>query len=162
MSNSLSLAVVTVALRECGRTAVNEAVPGAKVRVGPPTASTPSSGAEVCLYLYQVAPNAALRNSELASRDDCGALVRGREAAVDRHYLICCFGEQEFASERMAGNVIARLNSFPILTRDQLNAAIRANGPNSFLLRADIAQAFDPVRIAPVCLTLEERGGRSN
>lgn len=155
MSNFLAIATVTAVIKEALQAAVHAAVPGAVVRVGPPRAPTPSTGPEVCLYLYQVTPNASLRNQRLPTRDERG-LLQPAEAAIDLHYLISFFGDQDLASERMAGKVVEHFNTFPVLTPQQVDSAIHHQGPHSFLSASDLARAQEPVRVTPTYLTLEE------
>ena len=76
MSNSLAIATVTAALAQLVRTAAQGAVGGADVIIGRPEA--PANGdaqPRVRLYLYQVTPNAALRNADLPTRRGNGEVL---------------------------------------------------------------------------------------
>jgi hypothetical protein len=156
MSNFLSVAVVTAALQEMIQEALQETVPGATVRVGPPRPPAPSAGPEVSLYLYQLSPNASLRNRDLPTRRADGALVQRPSVAVDLHYLISFFGEQDLASERMLGKVASRFHAHPVLTQEQIRATVRGNGSSTYLGASDLALETDLIKLTPQFLSLEE------
>jgi hypothetical protein len=77
MSNFLAIATVTATLHRTIQDAVNADVSGARVTTVRPN-GTASGTPPLCvnIFLYQVMPNAAMRNVDLPSRDAGGALVR--------------------------------------------------------------------------------------
>jgi hypothetical protein len=45
------------------------------------------------VFLYQISPNAALRNQDLPTRTHDNKLLRKPQAAVDLHYLLTFYGD---------------------------------------------------------------------
>jgi hypothetical protein len=156
MSNFLSPAVITAAIQEIIQEALQDVQPGVIVRVGPPRALDPSQGPEVSIYLYQVSPNASLQNHGLSPRPAGGARIDLPSAALDLHYQISFFGEQDLVSERMLGKVAARLSAIPVLPQERIRAMIRADGPFSYLSASNLADQPDLVKLTPAFLPLEE------
>ena len=64
MSNALAIATVTTALAQIVRTAAQSVVNGADVLTGRPDPNA-SPAHRIHLFLYQVSPNGAMRNSDL-------------------------------------------------------------------------------------------------
>lgn len=150
MSDALSFAVVTATLQSIVQQAVGDAVPGATVRVGPPRVPPPSAGPEASLYLYLVSPNEYLRNGDLPRTVHRPAL------AVDLHYVITFFGEQDLATERMAASVASHIHAQPALTPQLIRAATQAGGPYGYLSGSNLADTLGPVELHPYYLSLEE------
>jgi hypothetical protein len=155
MSNFLAIATVTAALQQLLQPPVNAAVTGAKVGFNRPDGSgsgSPSPGVNV--YLYQVTPNAAFRNLDLPTRRGDGTLVRKPLAALDLHYLFTFQGDDAaLEPQRMLGAVASTLQDQPLLSSDDINAAVSSN---SFLTTSDLANQVERVRFTPTALTLEE------
>jgi hypothetical protein len=156
MSNKLAIATVTTALAHSVQTAVQEAVPGAGVVTGRPDA-TAGAGVPQCrahLFLYHVAPNAALSNADLPARDSGGQLTQRPRAALDLDYLLAFYGDEtQLEPQRMLGAVVRDLHAYPALTR---KAVADAASSQPFLATSNLAEAVELVRFTPVPLTLEE------
>jgi hypothetical protein len=155
MSNYLSIAVVTAAIHEIVQAAVQEAAPGAMVRVGPPRAMSPGEKA-VNVYLYHLTANADLRNRDLPTRDAAGGLVARPQTAVDLHYLISFAGEDHLATEIMLARVLTALHAAPVLAREDLERIVAPGGPFPFLAGADLPEQRDRIKLTPEFLSLEE------
>jgi hypothetical protein len=156
MSNYLSIAVVTATLQQMIQEVLEEVEPGATVRVGPPKAPGPAAGPEVDLYLYMLSPNASLRNQDLPTRSSQGVLEHRPVVAVDLHYVISFYGEQDLASERMLGKIASRFNAHPILTPQLLKTTLRNTGSFPYLAGADLPDETTVVRLNPYFATLDE------
>jgi hypothetical protein len=156
MSNYLSIAVVTATLQEMIQQALDAIIAGVTVRIGPPRPPGPAAGPEVSLYLYLLSPNLNLRNQDLPTRTAGGVLLQSPFMAVDLHYVISFFGEQDLASERMLGKLVSHLNAFPILTPELIRATLRPTGAFRYLDSSDLADAPDLIKLTPYFPTLEE------
>jgi len=155
MSNYLAVATVTAALAQIVQTAAQKAVGGATVEVGRPNAST-NSGVlhKIHLYLYQVSPNAALRNADLPTRSNQGNLAQRPQVALDLHYLLAFYGDEKtLEPERMLGAVVRDLHARPLLDRKAIQEVI---DNNSNLTGSDLADAIESVKFTPLSLSLDE------
>ena len=155
MSNSLAIATVSAALAAVITKSIQEVVSGANVVIGRPQA-TPSAEAahSVQLCLYQVSPNAALRNADLPTRDSAGKLRQKPQVALDLHYLLAFNGdEKEFEPQRMLGAVVRDLHANPILSADILSDAI-ASWP--VLSGSNLDKAIEQIKLTHLALSLEE------
>ena len=156
MSNSLAIATVTAALAQVVRSAIQGAVSGSDVIIGRP--ENPQAGdalPRVRLYLYQVAPNAALRNTDLPSRGSNGTLVKRPCAALELHYLFSFYGsETELQPQRMLGAVVRALHTYPFLSRQMVQSAISGY---SVLKGSNLHEAVEHVRFSPLNLSLEDQ-----
>lgn len=156
MSNFLVIATVTAALKRLLQGAASGAVSGALVRTGRPEA--PSNGGAVApgidLYLYQVMPNAALRNDDLPTRRGDGTLVQRPKVALDLHYLLSFRGDENaLEPQRLLGNAARALHASPVITKNLIGLAMADFG---FLATSDLADAFELVKVSPLSLSLEE------
>lgn len=155
MSNFLAFATVTAALRELLREAVEADVPGASVEVGRPEEPNGAGTVpKVTIFLYQVTPNAALRNADLPMRAPNGALVQRPREALDLHYLLTFQGnEVELEPERLLGSVVRTLHAKPVLTPRVIQRVTRAG---TSLAGSNLADGPELVKFTPLPLTLEE------
>ncbi len=156
MSNSLAIATVTAALAQVVRAAIQGVVAGSDVIIGRPE-SPPAGDAlpRVRLYLYQTAPNAALRNADLPSRGFNGTLVKRPCAALELHYLLSFYGsETELQPQRMLGAVVRDLHAHPFLTRQMVQDGIAGY---SVLAGSNLHEAVEQVRFSPLSLSLEDQ-----
>lgn len=155
MSNHLAIATVTAALGDLVHRAVESAVNSSvALQFGRPTAPTGSIERKVHVYLYQVTPNAALRNDDLPTRDADGRVTRRPRAAVDLHYLLSVYGDDRtLEPDRMVGAVVRDLHARPVLSAQVIADAI-AGRPE--LTGSNLAEASELVKFVPVPLSLDE------
>lgn len=155
MSNFLAIATVTEVL---GQTILS-AAEGALGKTVSLSKSRPEDPAgldtvSVYLYLYQVTPNAALRNADLPSRSTDNRLQQKPQVALDLHYLIAFYGDdKELEPQRMLGAVVRDLHARPLLTREQIRSGITGI---KYLEVSDLADAIELVKLTPISLSLEE------
>ncbi len=153
MSNALAIATVTAGLAQIIRTAIQSVLPGADVLTERP-GSTPLEVPRVRLFLYQVTPNTALRNHDLATRSGDGAVMKRPTAALDLHYLLAFYGNEiELEPQRMLGAAMRDIHAKPVLMRQMVEDAI-ASTPS--LIGSNLAEAGEQVKFTPLALSLEE------
>jgi hypothetical protein len=158
MSNFLAIATVTAALQQLLQDPVKAAVTGATVGFSRPDgSSSASSSPAVNVYLYQVTPNAAYRNCDLPTRRTDGTLVKKPLTALDLHYLFTFQGSDDtLEPQRMLGAVASTLEDQPLLSAQNIQAAISSATFSTILATSDLASQIEKVRFTPTPLSLEE------
>jgi hypothetical protein len=161
MSNYLALATVTATLSHLLQVAAAQAVSGATVTTQrPETANNrPNPDPVVNLYLFQVVPNVAFRNTDLSTRRSNGALVKRPLAALDLHYLLTFYGaDSDLEPQRMMGSAVSALHAKPVLTRADIERITSDASPQfvDYLETSDLAQQVESVKLSPLSLNLEE------
>ena len=154
MSNFLGIAAVTAALQQVLQGPVKNAVNHATVGFARPDGSAAQQSPLVNIYLYQVTPNAAYRNAATPTRRSDGTLAQRPQAALDLHYLFTFHGDDsQLEPQRMLGAVAITLESQPLLSTDNIAAAVSQYG---FLAGSGLESQIDRVRFTPTALSLEE------
>ena len=156
MSNFLAIATVTsTLLLEIVQPAAEAAVPSVKVFMSRPDSTGPdNSGTRVHIYLYQVSQNAAWRNRDLPTRNSNGELMQRPRLALDLHYLITFYGnEDQLEPQRMLGNVALEMHTKPILTRQMVENTI---GSYPILAESNLDDEVELVKLTPQPLSLDE------
>jgi hypothetical protein len=158
VSNFLAVAAVTASLSHVLQGAIGADVPGATVTtIRPDGAAAPTHPPIVNLFLYQVSPNAAMRNADVQTRRSDGSLVQTPVAALDLHYLLTFYGDDaQLQPQRLLGSTVRVLHTRPVLTRDVIQAAITDPTFASSVGLSDLAQQTERVKITPLHLSLEE------
>lgn len=166
MSNHLAVATVTATLKrtldEALAAGTPGSVPNATASTVRPEDVTDGNGGKtgINIYLYQVVPNASMRNDELPTRRSDGSLARRPQAALDLSYLLTFYGdEKEQEPQRLLGTAVSTLNSRPMLSRDAIRDAIDqaiADDPSTYLQFSDLVDQIDLVKLSPLPLNLEE------
>lgn len=152
MSNHLAIATVTAAIGQIAHAAAQSAVAGVGLRFGRPNAA--DTGARVNVFLYQVAPNAALRNTDLPTRGSDGRMSNRARAALDLHYLLSFYGNaQLFEPDRMAGAIARDFHARPLLDAATLDNAVAGVAE---LAGSDLVQSVERVNVTPMALSLDD------
>jgi hypothetical protein len=143
MSNHLAVAAVTATLRHNLQAVLDAEVSSftarvATLRPNAPASDLPAPG--INIFLFQVTPNAALRNADLPTRRGDGQLVNRPAAALDLHYLL---------------SAARALHAQPVLTREAIQATLSLP-MFDFVADSDLANAIDLVRFTQTGLSLEE------
>lgn len=96
MSDYRAVAAATLTLQNMLLDAIQEAMPGATVKTGPPEARPPEEVGEglINVFLFKVEPNKVWRNEDLPTRLSDGSIVRKPVLAVDVHYLLSFYGDE--------------------------------------------------------------------
>jgi hypothetical protein len=153
MSNALAIATVTTALAQIVRSAAQSVLSGAEVLTERPDSAAVAQP-RIRLFLYQVAPNAALRNNDLPLRSADGKLVKRPAVALDLHYVLAFHGnENELEPQRMLGAVVRDLEARAVLTRQMIADAI-ASQP--FLAPSNLVEAVEQIKFTPLAFSLED------
>src|SRR4028119_2199144 len=95
MSDYRAVAAATLTLQNMLLDAIQEAMPGATVKTGPPEVRPPEEVGEglINVFLFKVEPNKVWRNEDLPTRLSDGSIVRKPVLAVDIHYLLSFYGD---------------------------------------------------------------------
>lgn len=157
MSDHLAIGAASAALGRLIQTALDVDVPGATVSYERPGGAGEADRVGVNVFLFQVTPNATLRNVDLPTRDGAGRLRSRPTAAIDLHYLLTFYGDAtSFEPERICASAVRRLHEQPVLDRELIQAAIEDTSNAVHLGDADLADAPELVKLAPTPLNLEE------
>ena len=121
---------VTTRLRELLTGVAGRVGLGTTVTTVRPESGTPATAPRINLYLYQVTPNAALRNADLQTRRSDGTFLQRPAVALDLHYLISFYGsgsgqEYEIHAQELLGETLLTLHQFPVLTRSGESPEVR-------------------------------------
>ncbi|ELP67860.1 DUF4255 domain-containing protein [Streptomyces turgidiscabies] len=153
MSNALAIAHVTQALAALIENNLGpefDAAVTVETRK-PPT--EPSGEPTIHVFLYQVTPNTSQRNNDLPTRAADGTLVKRPAAALDLHYLISAYGEEnELVGQRLIGMVVRTLHEIPILPKDVIEQA----GEKPYLAGSDLLESAQRVRFTPTVMDVDE------
>lgn len=160
MSNFLGIATVTEALRQLAEQSAAAAIPGARAKVLRPPSSLasghPSGEPEVFigLYLYQVMPNASLRNTAALNRRSDGSTLQVTRTPFDLHYLFTFYGDDNsLEPQRVMGSFLRKIQSQPLLTKDAITSAKSALGS---LAASNLETEPELVKFLLLPLSLEE------
>ena len=167
MSNSLAIASVTETLRQILLATIEHSSPdnlgGLEVEVKtvrPTAAGTGMPLKGVNVYLYQITPNAALRNADLPTRSSGGQTMARPQVAVDLHYMLSFFGDDTFYEPQRLFGIVARvLHARPVLSRDEIQAVMTNAGASNgfgFFKSSDLADYVERIRFSPVPLSLDD------
>jgi hypothetical protein len=155
VSNFLAIATATATLSRALQGPVGTEIPGATVTTARPQRQPPPNPG-VNVYLYQVTPNAAWRNSDLPTRASDGRLVEQPRAALDLHYVLSFYGDEaELEPQRLLGSVVRTLHARPVLTREMVSDTV-GDVAFAFLAGSNLAEEVEQVKLTPGALSLEE------
>jgi Pvc16 N-terminal domain/IPT/TIG domain len=159
MSNFLAIATVTATLRNILSHTASHAVTGADAKTVHPQSLVNDAFVGVNIYLYQITPNAALRNADLPTRRADGSLMQRPQAALDLHYLFSFYGDEvKYEPQLILGCVVRTLHSQPTLSRQEIQATLLQT-PSHFpsaKAASNLADSLELVRFTPLSLSLEE------
>lgn len=175
MSSPLALAAVTTTLRDLLNTGLVDHDVAANIGSFKVTALPPDrieTGAQesnqLNLFLYAVSPNAAWRNQDLPALNGRGdARLTTPPLALDLHYLLSAYAQDDLACEILLGYGMFILHQTPVLTRAAIRTALVDNAPAAPNLApnpadgwtvADLADQFEQVRLSPHTMSSEEIG----
>lgn len=163
MSNALAIATVTATMQRLLQNALDASGPGAvsgahvrPLRPGAAGAAGPDSKG-IDLYLYEIAPNAALRNHDLPTRNSSATLVQRPMFAVDLHYVLSFYGDDlNFESHRMMAIAATTFHAHATLTRNAIRDTIGDPTFAAVLGQSNLADDIELVRLSPLVFSLEE------
>src|SRR5271163_75633 len=118
---------------------------------------------QVNLFLHQVTHNAGWRNVELPSMDADGKTrLKNPPLALDLHYLLTVYGSADWQAEALLGYGVMMLHENPVLTRDDIQYALKnvssPSLPNfpAALAASGLAEQIEMIKITPSPLGREE------
>lgn len=159
MSNFLAIATVTATLCKTMQEAINldSGDLGATVSsVRPDGMAETDKKTTANVFLYQVNPNLAWRNSDLPTRKKGGELIQNPRVALDLYYLFTFFGDEtQLAPQRMLGSVVRAIHGRPILSRKMVEKTINDQS-YSYLAESDLHHEVELVKFTPLNFNLEE------
>lgn len=154
MSNFLAIATVTAAIGEVILPAAQKAVNETQLTTRRPDGATGQQNARVNIYLYQVLPNAAWRNSDLPTRNNQGLPVARPQAALNLHYLLSFYGDEtRVVPQRLLGATVGELHRHAVLTQDDIRSVVQKI---DYLATSNLADQVERVKLSPLALNLEE------
>jgi hypothetical protein len=124
------------------------------------TAFGQAENSRINLFLYRVVPNPGWFNRDLPSCDSSGERMTNPRLALDLHYLVTAYGNEEFDSEILLGCAAQLLHKTPVLTRTMIRERLNINPPK--LLKTSVldgmllADQVEQITISPVPLSTEE------
>lgn len=152
MANFLAIAAVTATIRErlmqvATRQSAdtdNDLADTQVTTLPPDKAGSQEDRNQINLYLYQVGPNAVLRNVP-----EVRAQVGPPPLALDLYYMISAYGRNndEILTQRLLGRAMTLLHAAPYLTSAEVNAALPAS---------ELQMQTDLVKLVPMSLGTEE------
>jgi len=153
MSNGLAFATVTQALAlliEGNLRPEMDMAVAVQTRKPPPE---PPLEPTINVFLYQVAPNASMRHTDLPTRASDGTLLKRPAAAMDLNFLISAYGEEaELVGQRLIGCVVRTLHEIPVLPKDVIEEAAQ----RPYLAGSDLAESIQRVRFNPIQMDVDE------
>ncbi|HEV7215342.1 MAG TPA: DUF4255 domain-containing protein [Chloroflexota bacterium] len=166
MSSANAIAAVTFVLRhllddQLIRQSLSASVGEVTVSALPPDriAAGPDERSRLNLFLYRITPHAALRGAR-------NGAAKGRMLALDLHYLLTAYGEQDFQAEILLGNAVQLLLETPVLTRRSIEQTLASAGENgrkatlpptlATLTATALPEQMERLEITPEFLSTEE------
>ena len=106
------------------------------------------------VFLYQVTPNTGWRNVNLASRNHAGDRLTNPPLALDIHYILSAYAEDDLHAEMLLGGAIHLLHEMPGLDRSRITAALTPLA--TALQNCGLADQVERIKITPEHLNSEE------
>ncbi len=176
MSNALGIAAVTRVLKDLLYDGlIDENVSGVlgnpiHVSSRPPGELPQNQGSipsQINIFLYRVSQNTGWNNVAYPTRNTKGEAVRSAPLAVNLHYLLTAFGDEELHSEILLGYAMQILHQHPVLYRDRLEsslitATVSDQAPQSLpdillaLANSGLADQTELIKLTPEAINTEE------
>lgn len=156
MSNPFAIAAVTATFRQLLSRVIEEpTLAGATVTTLAPDLARSGTGRALNLFLYQVMPNASLRNMDLPLRNSHGDLTSRPVLALNLHYLLTAYGQNdnELDTHHLLAHAMSVVHDEGILTQQQIRAAIAAEPAIAF---SDLADQIELVTLCPQTISVDE------
>jgi Pvc16 N-terminal domain len=140
MSTAYAVAAVTAVLRDRIRSRLVQAGVGAVTGSVEVSAIAPdhvdvgaAEPSRLDLFLHHVMLNQGWRNEGQPERDSNGRRLSAPPLGLDLHYLLTAYGAEPYHAEILLGHASQELHENPVLTRDQVRAALAPAVPDSTL-----------------------------
>jgi hypothetical protein len=158
VSNPFAIAAVTATLSQLvGRVTEDPTLTGTGVTTRPPDRARASTdtGRQLNLFLYQITENAGWRGMDLPSRNENGELIQRPVLPLNLHYLLTAYGQndEDFDAQHLLAHAMILIHDAPVLTRDQIRAALIAEPA---VAQSDLADQIELVKLCPEIMNVEE------
>ncbi len=158
MSNPFAIAAVTATLGQLvGRVTEEPTLTGTGVSMRPLDRARTSAdtGRQLNLFLYQITSNPGWREMDLPTRNSNGELVQRPVLSLNLHYLLTAYGQNDddVDAHHLLAHAMILIHDQPILTRDQIRAALNAQ-PS--VAQSDLADQVELVKLVPEVMNVEE------
>ncbi len=152
MTNALGIAAVTAVLKDRLNNAVIDAdvVEGVRVSARPPeflrrTGAEPSN--RLNLFLYRVERNQGWINECLPERRVSGERVARSYLALDLHYLMSAYGDNDMIAEILLGYGMQVLHETPFLDREAIRRSLGTGNVDADILPGEF-KVLSPANLA--------------
>lgn len=174
MSNVLAVAAVTQLLKDLINDAMINGDIGQvlnsdfRVTALPPNRvvaeNASDQATQLNLFLYRVSPNAALRNSDLPTRNRAGELKCRPRLAIDLHYILTAVSAEELHAEILLGYAMQLFHEQAMLPRELIRNALdlavidQILPPEQFdpIRASELADQVEMIKITPRTLTMDD------
>lgn len=154
MSNALAVAATTATLRNLLLShvpVVDDDLSDLEVTTQPPDLARKGiTKAQLNCFLFQTRTNGAWRNMDMPRQVRPGE-TGNPPLALNLHYLLTAYGrgenDNDAVSHRVLGAAMSVLHDSPVLSRAEIRVALAGS---------DLADQFEPLKITPLPMTLEE------
>lgn len=106
------------------------------------------------IFLYQITPNTGWGNVDLASRSYSGDRSTNPPMALDIHYILSAYAEDDLHAEMLLGGAMHLLHEMPGLDRSRIIEALTPL--TSDLRECGLADQVERIKITPEHLNSEE------
>ena len=156
MSNYQIIAAITETLKSQVQAWVNATQNGVSVTTTRPDNPGGNPDPRINIFLYEVTPNAAMRNNDLPMYSGRGDLSARPTVYLDLHYLFTFYGDDtQQLPQLLLGRVVSALHAQPLLDPDVVHeAAAVALAP--MLQDAPLKLADEPLKVTPIHFSLED------
>lgn len=151
MGNALSIAAVSRLLRQIvegnvTRYGLDGYVGGDVVVTAEPPLDDPDR-MRLNIFLYRATESGSQRSEAMPTHDAAGRPIRRPTLALDLHYAVTAYADDDFQSELMLGCAMQAFNETPLLNRALIQSILSQDpGPNS-LLDSRLDEQIDNIRI---------------
>jgi Pvc16 N-terminal domain len=167
MSTAYAVAAVTAVLRDRIRSRLVQAGVGAVTGSVEVSAIAPdhvdvgaAEPSRLNLFLHHVTLNQGWRNEGQPERDSNGRRLTAPPLALDLHYLLTAYGAEPYHAEILLGHAGQELHENPVLTREQIRAALAPAVPDPTLpglvASSNLADQLEGLRIVPTAVPPDE------
>ncbi len=109
------------------------------------------------IYMYMATPNTGWNNQCLPSRNNQGQRTNNPALALDLHYLLTAYGNEDLQAEILLGHAMQLLHENPVPHRTVINNALNSlQAPLQSLATSGLAEQVEQIKFTPEYLNTEE------
>jgi len=124
------------------------------------------NNSQLNMFMYRVTPNIGISNLGYPSRNSRGSRINNPPLALNLHYLLTAFGENELHAEILLGYGMQLLHESPVLPREAIRTSLStatASDPNGrlpanllALATSNLAEQIEQIKITHENINMEE------